>query len=84
MPEFLLASEYEKSGTLPECRPSMPLSSGPILFCASSPMEWQGSYNQRPHYQFSLSPIVPVAPQAASNLHRSRSSGRSAVCQRPK
>src|SRR5580698_4837369 len=44
MPEFLLASEYEKSGTLPECRPSSPFSSGPILFCASSPMEWQGRH----------------------------------------
>src|SRR5580704_15384121 len=27
----------------------------------------RGRYNQRPHNQFSLSPIVPVAPQAASN-----------------
>src|SRR5580704_8182421 len=25
----------------------------------------RGRYNHRPHYQFSLSPIVPVAPQAA-------------------
>src|SRR5580704_8344958 len=44
----------------------------------------RGRYNQRPHYQFSLSPVVPVAPHAAQNSRRSRSSGRSAVCQRPK
>src|SRR5580698_8432979 len=44
MPEFLLASEYSKPSTLPEWRPSSPFSTGPILFSASSPMEWQGRH----------------------------------------
>src|ERR1700728_427599 len=44
MPEFLLASEYSKPSTVPEWRPSSPFSTGPILFSASSPMEWQGRH----------------------------------------
>src|SRR6516165_8601418 len=41
MPEFLLASEYSKFGTVPALRPSRPLSTGPILFCAPGPIPWQ-------------------------------------------
>src|SRR3981189_2483011 len=46
MPEDLLAGGELKPSKLPALRPSTPLSGGPSLTFAPSPMSWQGEQNR--------------------------------------